>query len=184
MSDARVPGETARPRRQLVKYCVLLLSVLGLVAAGRASAPERLVQIGDYRLQPDGMTIGDLARQSDTSVVLFYSPTDCVACYGVLAEWLHWEASGGGELHLVLTAEPTPDQAAVLREYNIEHPLVLMRRRAPVVHPATHLFVRGRHIATAIVRPGRDFLLAEMRTASISEPARNGSPLDANQEEQ
>lgn len=128
------------------------LGIVGLsLLLAACSGPAR---IQDIPLD-GGRTVQSLTSDSDTSIVLLYSPRDCFRCFGVLSYWMRRPG-----VHLVLTEEPDANATRELANFRISHYDVTIRGlpRSTEV-PSSHLFVAGQWIASALVRSGDDPVL-------------------------
>lgn len=163
----------------MIKSITIPVAALVLALQSACSGTYPAPPIADARLV-SGPTIGQLAAVRDTVVVLVYSPAECVACYGVLSEWLKWSSDRDSSLFVVLKEEPTESQAEELLLFGIEYDQIADARRGRALSsPVTHVFIEGQHVATSMVRPGRDFILRTFHD-DIPGSLENVSPASAN----
>ncbi len=124
---------------------LLALALVTMVTAA-ACKPVRAPEVGRIALE-SGAAIGSVAAPHGESVVLVLSPEHCVSCDVDLAKWFAPGRDSTVPVSVVLTREPTPDEArtiALLRlpvagrtapGTEIDSPCVLrFRDGAPVTH--------------------------------------------------
>lgn len=94
----------------------------------------------------DGRVVADLLDSSALSVVLVYSPSDCLACGGVLNRWLQLSRDVSLDVQLLLTERPSPAESAPLAFLRLEVAGFLADGRSWRSTPASYLF-RGTQLA-------------------------------------
>ncbi len=104
----------------------------------------------------DGRVVGDVLDPSMTTVILVYSPTDCLTCGGVLGRWVKLGREQDMAVRLVMTSEPTPQEAASLAFLRVEVVGVLEDEPLEGRSPAAYTFVGKNpdHSAFGLVAQG------------------------------
>jgi hypothetical protein len=153
------------------RFGVLVLGLMigGMGAAIGAKRYQSVVTPLGQRSLESGALFSTLALKHDTSVVLLYRPADCFSCFGVLADWLRWQAESGVAVTIVLTDAPRTAELMQLRLFGVAAYEVL-DGPVPVGFPlpATVLYRQGKLEAVSSVRPGEDFLLTVLQATTVA----------------
>jgi len=91
---------------------------VALVGIYRTGGQDRPADVVRAKLS-SGESIGDLLTSTKRSVVLVYSPEDCLACATVLGRWVQFGRDKDVVVRLVLTEEPPVSIANALKRFRI-----------------------------------------------------------------
>ena len=114
-----------------------------------------------YAKLTDGRVVADLLDSTARSVVLVYSPSDCLACGGVLIRWLQASRDLDLEVNLLLTSKPSAAESVPFAFLRLDVAGFLAPNGpAPATTPASYLF-RGMQLADSAFDPRSQLLLID-----------------------
>lgn len=156
------------PGRGILRRHVLFLLVLLLCASCESEAPSV-----DQIPIAGGGTVGSLAAQTDTVVLLVYDPQDGFTCSSVLARWMVLKRRQTQAVFLVFTREPTALEQRQLAVYRIKPDRYFATRRwkPSFQTPSEYLFVSGRVVRSQV----------SVRTTSVLLDSVLANEIDASQ---
>ena len=141
---------------------------VGCLPSGASAEKEGGLIISDPALRK-------LVADTQDAVLLVYAPEDCFSCFGALDEWLAWRVLDGGNVHLILSREPTPAERRSLLLAGLREAAVL-RQFAPNRTPLHLRVVHGKLRQAEFGGRSGSSMLDELReTAGRRGPFQGGS---------